>query len=431
LIAALWPIWYWRTAWQEGGAWLQQLLAAPTASVATVGRAKALRCAAIMAHFEGKLGSARTLFEESAAYCRQIGNQRSLAYTLIGVSVTLRDRGDYAAAHQGLIESQRFFAAASDQWGAALGNNELGRIAMSQGDYGAAQRYFSASLAHARALHDDWGVIYLLHNLLALALCQRDEIAAHRYYAEILAIHALLAPHGPQMHALQAMTLGAYILGDVVAWSAHFVDDYPTAVALFTEQLAVSRERGDEQLTARLLNHLGDVIRATGDHAHALTLYQQSLALFLRLDLPAGVALAFHNLGHIHLQQGNLVEATAKFVASLRIYLASEILWNQADCLVGLAGVAAAQHEFVRAAELLGAAHALQRAVDVSGAYASPTIRRTGAQIRAAVQQKLPAAAWATAHAAGMDLVTQDRQAWLAALVAGHAQRIAGPGGER
>jgi predicted ATPase len=420
LVAALWPTWCWRAAWQEGGEWLQQLLARPAAAQATKGRAKALRFAGVMAHFEGKLSTARTLLAESVAVCRTIGDQRALAYSLLGLGVTLRDLGDHATAAQGLREGLTFFQTSNDGWGASLVNNELGRIAMSQGAYAAAQRFFEESLAQARALQDAWGVIYLLHNLLALAQAQHDDAAARACYGEILAIHQTLPPYGPQMHALQAMTLSAYILGDVVAWSAHFVDDYATAVALFEEQLAVSRERGDEQLTARLLNHLGDVVRAKGDQAHALALYQQSLALFQRLDLPAGVALVLHNLGQIHLQRGNLLEAAAKFTASLRLYQVVGLRWNQADCLVGLAGVAAAQGTFEAAAQLLGAAHTLHHAVDVSGAYASPTIRRDGERICATVRGALPDDRWAAAWAAGVALANQEDREWLYTLSSIH-----------
>lgn len=416
LVSALWPTWCWREAWQEGGAWLRQLLARPEAVTSTKGRAKALRFAGVMAHFEGKLSTARTLLEASVVTCLAIEDRRALAYTWLGLGVTLRDLGDYAAAQQGLAESLTFFRATNDGWGAALVNNELGRIAMSQGEYSAARQFFSDSLVQARALHDAWGVIYLLHNLLALAQSQHDEVATHTYYSEILVIHQALAHHVPQLHALQAMTLSAYILGDVVAWSAHFMDDYAMAVTLFEEQLAVSRERGDEQLTARLLNHLGDVIRAKGDNARALTFYQQSLARFQRLDFPAGVALALHNLGHIHLQRGNLPEAKAKFSESLRLYQDVGLVWNQADCLVGLAGVASAQGEWERAAQLLGAAYTLHRSVDVSGAYASPTIRRDGERIATSVRGQLTAAVWQAAWNAGQHRAFGENQKLLALL---------------
>lgn len=413
--AALWSAWFWREGWQEGGEWLNRLLALADGEKATKGWVKTLRCAGMMAHFEGKLSTARTLLEESVTLARTMNDRQEWAYSWLGLGVTLRDLGSYLVAYQGLVESLTFLRSIDDTWGLFLVNNELGRIMISQGEYAATHEFFTASLAQARRLQDPWGMIYLLHNLLALAQVQHDDATARAHYAEILTIHSALDQHVPQMHPLQALTLSAYILGDVVAWSAHFVDDYATAVALFEEQLAVSRERGDEQLTAWLLNHLGDVIRLKEDNSQAMTLYQQSLAIFQRLALPAGVALVLHNLGYIHLARGNSSEAQAKFLESLRLYREGGIAWNQGDCLVGLAGVAYAQGEYERAAQLLGAAHALHAAVDVSGAYASPTIRRDTEQITVATREQCSPQAWKTAWTMGGQIVTQADD-WLSAL---------------
>ncbi len=117
---------------------------------------------------------------------------------------------------------------------------------------------------------------------------------------------------------------------------------------------------GEEEHVARLTHSLGYVAQHQGDLEQAATLFHESLALFRKLGNQRGIA----------------------------------------ECLAGLAGLAAEQGHGRWAACLLGAAEAL---LGASGAAWWPADRveyeRNLATIRAALTEKAFAAAWAEGQA--------------------------------
>jgi predicted ATPase len=82
---ALWWFWYIRGSWNEGRRWLEAALLLPQAQARTARRAKALHGAGALAHFSG-LPAARSLFEESVAISRELGDKRGLAEALDGLA---------------------------------------------------------------------------------------------------------------------------------------------------------------------------------------------------------------------------------------------------------------------------------------------------------------------------------------------------------
>jgi tetratricopeptide (TPR) repeat protein len=376
----------------------------PLAAASGPAYAQALRCEGIASHLAHDLTAAHRHLSESLALYRTWGNPFELACTLLALGVTNRDLGDYPAALHQLAESRLVWQQLDHPWGLYLVTMESGQVAVRQGKYGQAAADFSASLNQARRLGEDWCILYALHNLLVLKRTQGDAEGAQGHYQEIRILHARLPVRAPQLHALAGMTLSAYALGNVAPWSAYFVGDYATAEQWFAEQLAHSRAHGDQLLTAWLLNHLGDVVRAQGKLPHAAALYQESQALFDSLENPGGAALPLHNLGYVWLHTGAVSEALAAFVEALQRNYSAGLIWNVADCLIGVAAVAQAQGEPARAAYLLGAAAHMHDTVDVSGAYASPTTRQEEQRLMALVRDQLSPAAWAAAYSAGGQL---------------------------
>jgi tetratricopeptide (TPR) repeat protein len=368
---------------------------------ASLGWMRALRCAGIASHLDRNLPTSAPLYEEAVALSGQLSDPIEQASSLLALAISLRDLGQLEAARLRLAESRQLWKTTGNRWGSCLVTAEIGHVAIRQGEYETARQAFHESLAHAHSLAEGWYSIYALHNLLVLALVEQEKAAAWQHYEEIIARYNRLPNKAPQMHALASVTFSAFALGNVVPWSAYFVGDYVTAQRLFEQHLAESRARGDELLTAWLLNHLGDVMRSSGESNRARTLYQQSLAIFEQLENWGGAALPLHNLGYIHLHAGALDRARDHFAAALRRTHEIGLAWNAADCLIGFAALAHAEGKHERAARLLGAAHAIQAAVDVSGAYGSPAIRQEAETIFTAVRTTLGEPAWQLHHTAG------------------------------
>jgi tetratricopeptide (TPR) repeat protein len=110
---------------------------------------------------------------------------------------------------------------------------------------------------------------------------------------------------------------------------------------------------------ADALNNLGWVAILGEDYQKALGYLEESLELAHRLRDRQHVALAQGNLGLVHLFEGNILRAEQFFCDNLRL------CWEIGDRRVaqeglsGLAGVAASQGEWDRAAWLAGASTGL------------------------------------------------------------------------
>jgi hypothetical protein len=126
--------------------------------------------------------------------------------------------------------------------------------------------------------------------------------------------------------------------------------------------------------------------------------YQESLALFRKLDLHGGVAMALHNLGHSPLRQGDGSGAAACFREGLALSHADDNRLGCTNCLAGLAGVAAAARRPERAATLLGAAAAL---LGAGGLQMEPADQADYDRYATATRAILGEAPFAAAQAAG------------------------------
>ena len=123
-------------------------------------RAKALFCAGSLAFYYSDPAAACPLLEESVALCREQGNKRDLAYTLMFSCVTIHvSQLDFAAARAAAEESVALFRELDDRWGLALSLNYAGVIMWTEpGAETQATALLEESVALFRELGDGWGV---------------------------------------------------------------------------------------------------------------------------------------------------------------------------------------------------------------------------------------------------------------------------------
>jgi tetratricopeptide (TPR) repeat protein len=141
--------------------------------------------------------------------------------------------------------------------------------------------------------------------------------------------------------------------------------EYVTARQLYEECLALWREVGDTNGCALATNALGEIARVMGDYAQAAAYYNESITLTpmggdIGLTFKRdGIATKNANLGFAVLHHEDDAQALALFRESLPIAQESDDQYDMAICLIGVAGVALARQEDVRAARLLAASIAL------------------------------------------------------------------------
>jgi non-specific serine/threonine protein kinase len=119
------------------------------------------------------------------------------------------------------------------------------------------------------------------------------------------------------------------------------------------------RSLGDRYSEGVALNALGTIALSEGKLAEATGRFQEALVVARELGHSRGEALCLSNLAQLARLEGNLDRSQSFSREGLSI---AHRLGNQEDllyCLAGIGGIAAERRQFVRAAQLLGAAAAI------------------------------------------------------------------------
>jgi predicted ATPase/DNA-binding CsgD family transcriptional regulator len=249
---------------------------------------------------------------------------------------------------------------------------QLAAIAWLQGDFGVAQSWADESLAIARRHKDAPTTAYALGVAGRLGVVRGDYAAARGYFEESLALAREIGDGWWQSRACEGLATVALQRGDFL-----------TADNVLETAVRIARDIGDDWSLATLLNGLGDVARARGQYERAAELYQESVALHDGLGTEPAPTLR-HNLAYTAMNRGDLPLAAALFGQSLQLYRAYDERRGVAECVIGLAGVAAHTGDRARAAQLLGAAEAMFESL---GAQLSPSNRADFSRIVAVVRE--------------------------------------------
>jgi tetratricopeptide (TPR) repeat protein len=136
----------------------------------------------------------------------------------------------------------------------------------------------------------------------------------------------------------------------ILAW---YQGEHAHAVALSNESLALSQELGDPQGVAWALHNLGRVAFLQGDYQQAGPLLEQSLARFREVGDTWGTPWSLDVLGQVVMAQGDHARAVVLWEESLRLRQRIGDVQGIPWTLNNLGDVAAAQGDFVRARTLL------------------------------------------------------------------------------
>ena len=116
------------------------------------------------------------------------------------------------------------------------------------------------------------------------------------------------------------------------------------------------KQSSDIWSLAFALNNYGEIARTLGEYDKAEEYYRRTEALYKQADAKGDRARLVHTFGYIAQHKGDYDDARALFVQSLQDFRELGNHRGIAECLAGLAGLAAVQGEYEWAAPLLGAA---------------------------------------------------------------------------
>ncbi len=239
----------------------------------------------------------------------------------------------------------------------------------------------------------------VLNGAGGLAYQQSDYASANALLTECLALRAQIGNTWTIANVLNNLGLVATEQGDVAS-----------AKAYCEESLALFRALGDDDPgVQRLLSNLANQAFDQGDYALSNRLWEESLALSRRHGDKAAIALALTNLGWAWLLQNDPGQAAACCREALVL---SHELGNQPILifdLEGLAGVAGAQGQPVRAARLFGAAQARREAIHFP---LNPSNQAYYQQISEAVHRQMSESAFAAECAQGRSMAMEEAVAY-------------------
>jgi len=151
-------------------------------------RAKALRCAGLLAAKQGDYERALSLSGASLAHYQELGDKAGIARVLNDMGEAARKQGDYEQALPLYEKSLALRRELGHKAGVAAVLNNLGAVASAQGDYQKAISLYEESLALERELGNKEGIAVSLANLGGVALDQGDIAQALTLYKEGLTL---------------------------------------------------------------------------------------------------------------------------------------------------------------------------------------------------------------------------------------------------
>lgn len=194
--------------------------------------------------------------------------------------------------------------------------------------------------------------VQVLYGLARFALDQGQYARMEHQARESLALAERLDERQGMGNALWLLGVGAQARGDL-----------PEAMRLFEQGLSYAREAGDAGGVDMALISLGHLARAGGDYARATHLFEEALAHARAIGMTWGMATMLTHLALLARDQGDYERALALAQESLPLHGAfgnkTYLAWN----FEGIATVAAALGQSVRATQLCAVAERLRQEV--------------------------------------------------------------------
>jgi len=273
-----------------------------------------------------------------------------------------------------------------------MGLNTAGMMAMWLGDLEAAEERIVKAVQLAEQAHFDLGISMGHFSLGVLRVNQGRDREGYANLALAAERFDEAGDNWDKVNSLIHLANASLGLGQL-----------KQAETWLREAGAIAERTGDPWQIAFYLNNLGEVARAGGDYERARGYYERSEALYRQADALGDHARLIHTLGYMALHDGDLERAEALFRESLADFRKLGSKRGMAECVGGLAAVAAVRGDAAWAAPLLAAADAQ---ITASGAAWWPAdrveVERTRRHLREALGDDEFARLWE--QGAGMGL---------------------------
>src|SRR5712691_5463074 len=271
--------WFFRGHFDEGRAWLREVLgqlAAGAPSVSpTATYAKALHADGRLAHGQGDYAAAEQRLHAALAVRRRLEDRVQMANALFLLGRTALGRGERAAAQALFLESLACAEAAGDAWMESLPRLWMAQVAFDDGDDDAARAWAEQVLAGGEATGSHRNACFALR-LLGDVDARQGNIDSARKLLEASLAHGREV--GRWLAAWPAADLADLLIEQ---------RDHTAARPLLREALITYRDAGDREGVAASLEGCARLAATIGLAAQAVRLAGAAAALRAAVGTPA------------------------------------------------------------------------------------------------------------------------------------------------
>jgi predicted ATPase/class 3 adenylate cyclase len=221
-------------------------------------------------------------------------------------------------------------------------------MAMWEGDLNVAADYVLESVDIWRVLEEPEGMGFALLTVGVVLLNQGQDDRARPYLEETVEVIREIGATWFEGTAL--VHLGNVALGQ---------GDIAAALDYLERGEKIARQIGDPWQIAFAVNNRGEVARVLGEYDKAKRYYVETEQFYRQADAIGDQARLVHTMAYIAQHEGDLETAESRFRESLESFLELGNKRGIAECLAGLAGLAAERGQFEWAVPLLAASEAL------------------------------------------------------------------------
>jgi DNA-binding CsgD family transcriptional regulator len=279
LAGALGTFWFFRGHFDEGRAWLREVLGqlgagAPSVS-ASATYAKALHADGRLAHGQGDYAAAEQRLHAALAVWRRLEDRVQIANALFLLGRTALGRGERAAAQALFLESLACAEPAGDPWVESLARLWMAQVAFDDGDDDAARAWAEQVLAGVETTGSHRNASFALR-LLGGVEARQGNISRARKLLEASLAHGREV--GRWLAAWPAADLADLLIEQ---------RDHNEARALLREALITYRDAGDREGVAGSLEGCARLAATVGLAAQAVRLTGAAAALRAAVGTPA------------------------------------------------------------------------------------------------------------------------------------------------
>jgi class 3 adenylate cyclase/tetratricopeptide (TPR) repeat protein len=318
---------------------------------------------------------ARQRLEQALAYARTAGNLEREADCLNSLGTLFLETAERTAALEYYQQARALYQQIGDQVGESSTWNNQGGVAYGQGKYADAIAFYERAFAIRRQIGNRRGEGNTLYNLGAALRHLGRYARARACHEGSLAIARQVGDRRGEGLVLNSLGLLAANLGD-----------YATAWDNCEKSLGIFQEIGDRMLVTNAHTNLGSFAVEQGRFGEAERHYRSALDLARETARQPDVAFALDGLGWARLGLGQIKDARAFFQQAVATWQALGESHHLVHSQSGLARVALAQGEPLRAVALVDEILDFLNAHSLAGSGEPFSVHLTCVQVLQAVQ---------------------------------------------